>query len=958
MMIISPGSVAGQGYLRNVILTFTGINAKQILGAGKHLCYLPVTFVEDILKEMENKNNKSEWHFLSDREIAERVGTDFERGLDAPAVTERRNRYGSNELTQKKGQGSIVRFLQQFHQPLVYILLAATVVTALLQEWVDSGVIFGVILINSIVGFIQESKALSAVAALARSMTSEATVIRGGMKSRISSVELVPGDVVLLQSGDKVPADLRLIRVRDLQIDESALTGESVPVEKRPGVLSDDTPLADRKNMGYSSTLVTYGTATGVVVETGDRTEIGRISEMLSSVEILATPLTRTIQHFSHFLLYVILGLSALVFVIGRLHGHSWIDTFMASVALAVSAIPEGLPAAVTIMLAVGVSRLAKRRAIIRRLPAVETLGSTTVICSDKTGTLTQNQMTVQQIHADGVQYSVSGAGYSPEGDITGKGSSTPEQNESLRACLTAGLLCNDSILVEEDGAWKVQGDPTEGALLVSARKAGMDSGLQKQYPRLDAIPFESQHQYMATLHDCGPGRPRRVYIKGSVESLIPRCVSELGVSGDQKAIDSDIVYDQTKALAAEGLRVLAFAGKEMSADATTLEHKDLDDGLIFFGLQGMIDPPRPEAASAVAACQGAGIRVKMITGDHAITAAAIAGQIGLKGSREGEPPIALTGRELSELSGEALIDAAENTAVFARVSPEHKLRLVESLQSRGHVVAMTGDGVNDAPALRRADIGVAMALGGTEVAREAADMVLTDDNFATIEAAVEEGRGIFDNLLKFIVWTLPTNGGESLVLIVAILLGIQLPILPGHILWINMTTAVFLGLMLVFEPKEPGIMRRPPRDTHVSLMSRDLLIRIVIVSVLLCGASFAVFEWELARGATDAEARTAVSGVIVFGEIFYLFSCRSLTHSMFTLGLFSNPWIWFGAVSMTLLQLVFTYLPLMNQLFDTAPIPFGAWVGILASGLLVYITIGAEKWIRHRISWGSKQGG
>jgi cation-transporting ATPase F len=893
------------------------------------------------------------WHELSAADVGRLLETSPDSGLDTFEIARRLEHFGPNRLTPRKGQGPLLRFLLQFHQPLIYILLVATLVTALLGEWVDSAVIFGVVLVNAVVGFVQEARALTAIQALATSLSSEATVVRAGRTRRIAAADLVPGDVVLLQSGDKVPADLRLIRTRELRVDESALTGESVPVDKHADPLERDTPLADRRNMAYSSTLVAYGTAAGIVVATGDGTEIGQISEMIATAEVLATPLTRKIEHFSRVLLVVILVLAAGTFAMGVAREHSWLDMFMVAVALAVGAIPEGLPAAVTIMLAIGVARMASRRAIIRRLPAVETLGSTTIICSDKTGTLTQNQMTVVQVFAGGALYQVSGAGYAPEGEVTPVGDAVrPAENAALLECLRAGLLCNDARLVHGDGRWTVEGDPTEGALIAAARKAGLTEDEQHaSCRRLDAIPFESQHQYMATLHQ-RPDGVRVAYIKGSVERVLALCTGMLDPAGRRMELGAAAVQKRAEEMAAGGVRVLALARKELSAEQGSLDHGDVASDAVFLGLQGMIDPPRLEAAEAVRACQRAGIHVKMITGDHAITAAAIARQLGIDGAgqRAGAGPRVLTGRELAALSDDELIDAAERTAVFARVTPEHKLRLVEAFQARGHVVAMTGDGVNDAPALRRADIGIAMALGGTEVAREAAAMVLTDDNFATIEAAVEEGRCVFDNLLKFIVWTLPTNGGEALVIMLAVVLGTALPILPVHLLWVNMTTAVCLGLMLAFEPKERGIMERPPRDPNVPLLSTSVVGRIVLVSVLICGASFGIYEWVLARGAGELEARTAVATMIVMAETFYLLNCRCLVGSLLSVGLFTNWRIWLGIGLMLGLQLLFVAAPLMNQLFHTAPISLEVWLLIGAGGLAIFGIVELEKWLRRRM--------
>jgi Ca2+-transporting ATPase len=890
------------------------------------------------------------WHHLPEAEVIHFLETELEQGLDTFEVRRRQEEFGPNSITRKKGKSPQLLFLLQFHQPLVYILLASGAVTCALREWVDSGVIFGVVLVNAVIGFIQEAKAVKAIEALTQSMSSVATVLRGGERRQIPAAELVPGDIVLLHSGDKVPADLRLLGTRELQIDESALTGESVPVQKLSGSLPHDTLLADRTNMAYSSTLVTCGIAAGAVVATGNSTEIGRINELIASADILATPLTRKIARFSGLLLHVILGLAAVTFFVGVVRGEKWLDMFMAVVALAVGAIPEGLPAAVTITLAIGVAKMAKRNAIIRKLPAVETLGSTTVICSDKTGTLTRNQMTVQEVDAGGDHYLVSGIGYGPEGCFTRKGEEVlPLESPALRECLISGLLCNDALLAETDGGWRVEGDPTEAALVVAAGKAGLErEQLCAEFPRLDAIPFESRYQYMATLH--GAAGRRIIYLKGSVESILARCSQALSCTGESIPLKIDDCHRAAAEMAEKGLRVLAFARAEREISSASLEHGDVAGGLTFLGLQGMIDPPRAEAVAAVRVCQNAGIRVKMITGDHAITAAAIARQLGLLGEA-GDPgqPLPLNGREIAALSDKELIDAVERSAVFARVAPEQKLRLVEALQATGNIVAMTGDGVNDAPALRRANIGVAMGISGTEVAREAADMLLTDDNFSSIESAVEEGRGVYDNLVKFITWTLPTNLGEGLVIMAAVFAGVQLPITPLQILWINMTTAVLLGLMLAFEPKEPGIMKRPPLDPRQPLLTWELVMRICLVGFLLLVGAFGLFEWELQHGSGMAEARTCAVNIFVCGELFYLFNCRSLRHSMFRVGLFSNTWLLAGVSLMILLQLLFTYLPAMNSAFGSRPIGLSQWGLILSASFVVYIVIEFEKWIRSR---------
>jgi len=900
------------------------------------------------------------WHHLPRDEVVTLLESDAARGLDTFEVARRQAHFGPNRLTLKKGKSPLILFLLQFHQPLVYILLGAAVITFALQEWVDSGVIFAVVLVNAVIGFIQESKALKAIEALACAMEGAAMVIRAGKKEKISTTGLVPGDLVLLQSGDKVPADLRLLRTRELQIDESALTGESVPVQKQTEHLAQQTLLADRSNLAYSSTLVTYGTGAGVVVATADGTEIGQINALIASAETLATPLTRKIAHFSGILLWVILGLASLTLLAGWYHGTPLLDNFMAAVALAVGAIPEGLPAAMTIMLAIGVSKMAQRHAIIRRMPAVETLGSTTVICSDKTGTLTQNQMTVQQACAGAHCYGFTGVGYAPAGEVCVDGSPIDPQSHPVFAeCLKAGLLCNDSCVIEKGVQWGIEGDPTEAALITAAAKAGLlREALEQELPRIDTLPFESQHQYMATLHAAGAGTAAVIYLKGSVESVLSRCRDVYSTGSEAAFLDQENIHRQVEQMAAKGLRVLAFARKAVASSSQSVSHAEVADGMSFLGLQAMMDPPRQEAIASVSACQRAGIRVKMITGDHVTTAAAIAQQIGLKGTAGGDPDsFAISGHRLSQLADHELVDVVQQTAVFARVSPEQKLRLVEALQASGNVVAMTGDGVNDAPALKQADIGVAMGVGGTEVAKEAADMVLTDDNFSTIEAAVEEGRAVFDNLVKFITWTLPTNIGEGLVILVAVFAGLELPITPVQILWINMTTAVLLGLMLAFERKEPGIMERPPRRPETPVITTELALRVGLVSLLLLAGSFGLFEWTLLHGMSLETARTVAVNMFVFGELFYLLNCRSLRYSMFRLGVFSNRWLVLGVVIMTLLQVLFTYSTAMNQLFGSAPMGRIEWLWVLGGSLAIYAVVGMEKWLRCCTGAGNESG-
>jgi len=930
-----------------------------------------------------------QWHHLSVAEVGDLLETDPDEGLDLFAVKHRQETYGPNELTPRRGHGPLVRFLLQFNDPLLYILMAAGAVTLYLGEWIDAAVIFGVVLLNAIIGYVQEAKAVEALAALSRTMTTEATVIRAGDRRRVPATELVPGDVVALQSGDKVPADVRLVGQRDLQIDESALTGESLPVEKDGGAVQKDTPLADRTCMAYASSLVTYGAGTGIVVAIGDRTEVGRISELIAEAKDLETPLTRKLAHFSKILLVAILAIGALTFIIGLVRGEQFVAMFQAAIALAVAAVPEGLPAAVTITLAIGVSRMARRRAIIRKLPAVETLGSTSVICTDKTGTLTENQMTVQEIVAGGRRYEVAGTGYGPEGRITpaavaadgratgAAGGDSPDAAEegaaadvvgdiALRECLLAGLLCNDSRVVETDGRWLVEGDPTEGALEVAARKAGLDREAEaERLPRRDAIPFESKYQYMATLHGNG-GDSSTVYVKGSMEAVLARCSEAMAGDGAVVEIDKSAIGREVERMAGEGLRVLALARGELPDDTRQLQHDDVRRGLVFLGLQAMIDPPRPEAITAVAACRSAGVGVKMITGDHAVTAAAIAGRMGIGAldetaagdGAEKAPAVAteaprsevLTGQDIQQLHDEEFIDAVERVSVFARVSPEQKLRLVEALQARDQVVAMTGDGVNDAPALKRADIGVAMGITGTDVAKEAADMVLTDDNFASVEAAVEEGRGVFDNLIKFVTYALPTNLGQGLVLLTAIFAGLTLPILPLQILWINMITAVFLGMGLAFEPKEAGLMERRPRPANAPILTRDVNVLIVTAGLVLQAGAFGFFEWARRSGVPADEARTIAVNTFMAIQAFYLFNCRSLRMSAFRVNPVSNYMLLVGFAITVGLQAMFTYAPFMNVAFESVPLSAERWIPILLVGMAAFVFIEGVKGVQNAV--------
>ncbi|TDC73178.1 HAD family hydrolase [Micromonospora sp. KC606] len=883
-------------------------------------------------------------HALAVHEVVLLLETDTTRGLTDDEAAGRLTRFGPNVLPAAARGGPLRRLLRQFQNPLVYILIAAGVVTLLLAEYVDAAVISGVVVVNAAIGFLQESKAEAALDALRGMVRTEARVVRGGRQRQVPSDEIVPGDLVLVEAGEKVPADLRLARADELRADESALTGESLPVRKDEVAVPDETPVADRGNVLYSGTLLTGGSGAGIAVATGAETELGRIHRLVGGAQVLDTPLTAKLARFSRVLTVAIVVLAAVTFAVGLARGEQAGRTFTAAVALAVGAIPEGLPAAVTITLAIGVARMARRRAVIRRLPAVETLGSTTVVCTDKTGTLTENQMTVRALWTVGGRYEVSGGGYTPVGEISDPdgGPARTGEEGALRWSLLAGVACNDARLDEREGRWAVLGDPTEGAMLVVGAKVGLRAEeIAEALPRVAEIPFTSERQFMATMHDRRDGG-RVVLVKGAVERLVEWCGAALDADGRTIGLDRSAVLTAAGTLAGEGLRVLATALRHVDGDEELAEEA-LPGKLVFTGLQAMLDPPRAAAADAIKSCRRAGIAVKMITGDHRATASAIAVRLGLLAGEPG-PGEVLGGVDLAEVSDADRPAAVARAAVFARVSPEQKLRLVEALQAEGQVVAMTGDGVNDAPALRQADIGVAMGRSGTEVAKEASDMVLTDDDFATIESAVEEGRGVFANLTKFITWTLPTNAGEGLVILAAIVFGTVLPILPSQILWINMTTAVLLGLTLAFEPKEPWIMDRPPRDPAQPLLTAALVVRILLVSVLLVAGAWWLFVWEQAAGAELPEARTAAVNLFVTVQAFYLFSCRSLSRSPWRLGLFSNRWLIGGVLVQALAQAALTYLPVMNTLFRTAPIDAGAWLRILGIALAVSAVVGLDK--------------
>ncbi len=889
------------------------------------------------------------WHALEASEVEAHLATDHRRGLQEKEAEERSVRDGPNELPRSKPRSAVLRFLDQFKAPLVVILLISAAVTIILGGVADAMVILGVVMLNAVIGFIQEGKAVRELSALNASVVTPATVIRDGVPRRVDSTELVLGDLIQLEAGDRVPADLRIVRSRDLQADESPLTGESTSVEKRATSVAPTASLADRSCMLYASTTVTYGSGYGVVVATATDTEIGQISQMMDETAALMTPLTKKIERFSTALLWGIVALAVITFAIGILRGLPVYDMVLASVALAVGAIPEGLPAAVTIILAIGVARMAKRKAIIRQLPAVETLGSTTVICSDKTGTLTQNQMTVTGVVTAASRYSVSGSGFEPVGTISTATGYDPEDSDAALTWLArAGSLCGLADVHEHDGRWEAVGDPTEAALVVLAMKVGDDrQALEARFPQLDVIPFSSDTRFMATLHANGDGR--FIAMKGSVETVLSKCNTEMQGDGNLSPLQADRVLSAMADYTERGHRVLAVAVKQDAAPDAHLDTEHVEGGFSFCGMVAMIDPPRPEVREAIEQCAAAGIAVKMVTGDHVATARAIARDLGMA-APDGTLH-AYSGTDLEELDEAEFHQAARDGVVFARVSPEQKLRLVQSLQEHhDNVVAMTGDGVNDAPALRRADIGVAMGISGTDVAKDAADMVLTDDNFVTIVNAVREGRIVFGNLLKFIVWSLPTNIGEGLVILTAIALGLDLPVAPVQLLWVNMTTAVILGMPLAFEAGRTDIMELAPRDPGAALLSNVYIIRTFAVGAMLLMGAFSVFSLELEMNGDLDVARTAAANCLVLMEAFYLFNCRQLTLRQRSEATGTNPYLWVGIAITLGLQVMFVYAPFMQELFHTAPVSPLSWLITAGFGVVLAVLVEIEKRIRRAL--------
>lgn len=908
------------------------------------------------------------WHAMEAAAVAAQLKT-TNNGLADADIAALQTQYGENSLPVAAARSNWRRFFSQFHNVLIYVLLASALITALLQHWVDTGVIIAVVLANALVGYLQEGKAEQAMNAIRDLLAPKAAVLRDGERQSIEASQLVPGDLVLLEAGDKVPADLRLFVASSLTVQEALLTGESVPSVKDLAAVAESAALGDRHGMVYAGTLVSTGQGRGWVTAIGKNTEMGRISGLLDSVDTLSTPLVQQMDSFSRRLTALILVIALLLLGYGYWFGdYELAELFVLLVGLSVAAIPEGLPAVMTITLAIGVQAMAKRQVIVRQLPSIETLGAVSVICTDKTGTLTRNEMLVTAVQTGNQSLVVSGEGYAPDGTlqiahIQGDSlqheaeqatQATQDQqqlvpDQALELLAAAALLCNDARLHQKDGEWQVEGDPMEAALLAFAAKAGATDELSAQQPRLETIPFDASHRFMATLHqqDNQQGNTKgkqQLYVKGAPEALFALCDQQMQADGSKVAFDAGFWQQQIDALAGQGLRVLAFACCLQDAAGSPLQLADIQQ-LTLLGLTGMLDPPRPEAIAAIKECATAGIQVKMITGDHVKTAAAIASQIGLQ-----NPAQVLTGLDLDALSEDELKQQVLSCNVFARTSPEHKLRLVTALQAHDLTVAMTGDGVNDAPALKRADAGVAMGDKGSAAAREAADLVLADDNFASIVAAVQEGRTVYANIKKVISWTLPTNAGEALCVILALLFGLALPVSAVQILWINLITATTLGLALAFEPAEPQSMQRPPRDRNGSLLDRSLVWHIVLVALLFCAAVYAVFGYAIAQGGTEQLARTMALNMLVVLEIFHLFYVRNMTSSALNWQLLKGTKIvWLTVTLVTLAQLAITYLEVLQPVFGTEAIDVEGCLLILGLGVLFYVLLESEKQLRMR---------
>lgn len=894
----------------------------------------------------EDHNAVSNWH--AEAVTAAMDGLEATKhGLTDVDATARLAQFGRNELPGQKRAGPLRRFLAQFNNLLIYVLIGASVVTGVLGYTKDTLVILAVVFVNAAIGFVQEGRAEAAIAALHRMLAPVASVLRGNQRRRVDAAELVPGDIILIEAGDRVPADARLIEAAALKVQEAILSGESVPVDKSVEPVASDAALGDRASMIYSGTLVVSGQGRAVVTATGTESEIGRISGLLAGVEELTTPLLKKMDVFARWITALILSGAAVLLIYGFFVQHLPFEAlFMIVVSLSVAAIPEGLPAVLTITLSIGVRKMSARHAIVRRLPAIETLGALTVICTDKTGTLTRNEMMVASISANGRRFSVEGEGYLPNGHIVAEdGGKTGE----LEALIATAALCNDAAIADgQDGVPTISGDPMEAALLVLADKAGTPHDvLRDEWIRQAVLPFDAAHRYMATQAtlDCGAD-DAWIHVKGAPEAMLDLCARQAENSGEAP-LDRAYWEAETDRIAALGERVIALAAKPAPRAKAHLEHSNLSEGLVLLGLVGLIDPPRTEAIAAVADCQGAGITVKMITGDHATTAAAIAAKVGLP-----NPERVLTGRDIDGFDDAMLLHEADMTNVFARTTPEHKLRLVSALQAQGHIVAMTGDGVNDTPALKRADAGVAMGITGSDAAKEVADLVLTDDNFVSIAAAVREGRTVYDNIRKVISWTLPTNAGESGIIILALVLGLVIPMSALQILWINLITAGSLGVALAFERSEEAIMHQPPLPVGAPILDRVLIWHIAFVTVLFLAAIYGIFNYAMDRGYSLELARTLTVNMLIILEIFHLFYIRNIhTTSLTWEAVRGTPAVWICLMIVVVGQLLFTYAPFMQDIFDTRPVTLIDGVILIGVGAAFFAIVEMEKQLRLRLN-------
>ena len=898
----------------------------------------------DRMSMMDSKERGAVWHTLSPEALCAELATDPASGLTDEEARRRFLAYGPNELPPAAPISPLVVFLRQFASVIVWVLIGAAVVSGLLQEWIDAAAIVAIIVLNALLGFIQEYKAERSLAALRTHSVPTARVLREGTSRAIPARDVVPGDLIQIEAGDHVPADARLLYASALRTQEAALTGESTPVDKAwDTAYGAGVPLADQRNMVFLGTDVTAGKGRAAVVATGLQTELGRIASLMQEAGTESTPLQRRLEQFGHVLLYLTLGIVALVFALGLLRSEPLGNMFLTAVSLAVAAIPEGLPAIVTIALALGVTRMVKRHALIRRLPAVETLGSTTVICTDKTGTLTKNEMTVTRLYQDGDRYDVTGEGYDPTGDIHAVGCHATASMIGLDL-LRAGVFCNDARLLRKGEGWAILGDPTEGALLVAAAKRQLwKDRLESEQPFLGEVPFDPSRKMMTVVRRTADAAV--AYVKGAPDVLLRRCTHHPAADGRIEPLDEETrgaIMAANEACARGALRVLGIARRSLKEAPLEFRSDDLEADLIWLGLVAMKDPLRPEAKQAALACRQAGIRTVMITGDHKDTALAIARELGMVNGHD-----ALSGVELDRLSDPALAERVERIAVYARVSAEHKLRVVKAWKARGAIVAMTGDGVNDAPAVKEADIGIAMGLTGTDVTKEASDMVITDDNFASIAAAVEEGRGIYDNIRKSIHYLLSCNLSEILLMLLASLLALPLPLLPVQILWINLVTDGLPALALAADPKAPDLMQRPPRSAQQRLLSGRRMQRLLAQGLWIALATLLVFVYSLFGMEENVDrARTMAFTGLVLAQLFHAFNCRSDRHSIVTVGFWTNkPLVWAIGASI-LLQVIIILTPWTRPIFGVTPLDPVHWV--LVAGLGVTPLLAMEMWKRY----------